>query len=174
MVDWTRDWVPLSLAGVCIAAAVARVTIAWADLPLVVASHYDALGRPDGRMARDAFFIALGVALGLALVVTMLCPLLLRYLPSGAINLPYRDYWLAPERRDASIARLEALLAWFVVPLAAFEALVVHLAVEANLRRGAMDASGLWLGLALLVGSFSFLTVQIVRQFGAPPAGEKT
>ena len=48
------------------------------------------------------------------------------------INLPNRDYWLAPERRAETIAFLRAGLIWFGVLLVTFLCYVHWLVVVAN------------------------------------------
>ena len=75
-------------------------------LPEVVASHFGPSGRANGFMPREAY-----AQLMAGLIVAL--PLLVVYLPNalmrrgaGAINLPHRQYWLAPERREQTIERL--------------------------------------------------------------------
>src|SRR5215510_11384097 len=69
--------------------------------PEQVATHFNFSGQPDGWMSRPAYllFIA-GLSLGLPLFIVGSC-YVLRFLPPGAINLPHRKVWLAPERRAA-------------------------------------------------------------------------
>ncbi len=78
--------------------------IAWVNwtsgaLPQTVPSHFNAAGVPDGWMNKSAYLVfiqVLGLCLPLAIpVVGGLCTLL----PDWMINLPHKDYWLAPERR---------------------------------------------------------------------------
>jgi hypothetical protein len=162
-------WLPTAVTAGCIVASVARVAAAWSQLPPVMASHFNAIGNADGSMARDAFFTSLALIFGAIVLALASCPLLLRVVPVGAVNVPHRDYWFAPERRAASVARLERGLAWFPVPVAALIALVVELTIQANVHRSALNASALWIGLALMLGSYSILTAKLYRQFAVPP-----
>jgi Protein of unknown function (DUF1648) len=161
---------PTALTGACVAAAIARTTAVWSQLPLVMASHFNAAGTADGFMPRGPFFTSLTIAFGTCLLVLALPPLLLRHVPGPAINIPHRDYWLAPERRSASVARLERVLAWFPVPVSAFMALVVELTIEANVHHSPLNSGALWTGLALLLGSLSILIRRLYRQFPSPPS----
>jgi hypothetical protein len=100
-------------------------------LPTQVASHFNAAGEPDAWMPTENYlqFIALfGAVLPLVWVVL---PQLLRFLPVQMINLPNRDYWLAPARRAQSLGWLARHFLWFAclqVGLAGGIHLVVFLA----------------------------------------------
>lgn len=102
------------------------------ELPAVVASHFAANGVANGFMPRTAYAVLITV-----LVVGV--PLLLALLPAAAIsgagkklNIPHREYWLAPERREDTIAFLRAHGRWFAVVVALFLSDVHWLVVEAN------------------------------------------
>jgi serine/threonine-protein kinase len=79
----------------------------------------------------------------------------LRYFPQF-LNLPNRDYWLAPERREQTAAYLTAHTAWLAALLGLF-ALAVHLlVVRANqsvpprLETGALLAALLAFSIVML------------------------
>ena len=95
---------------VLVLGAVAQGLWQHAHLPARVASHFDGAGRANGWMSRDAM---LGWQLGTVLFIAArfegivaLQPLL----PAEVVNLPHRDYWLAPERRAATDAWISSLL----------------------------------------------------------------
>jgi TRAP-type C4-dicarboxylate transport system permease small subunit len=74
---------------------------AWSgsQLPPRVATHFDASGQPDGWMNREShqkFMLLFGLAFPLVMPVMFY---LTRFLPPSLINIPHRNYWLAPERR---------------------------------------------------------------------------
>ena len=54
--------------------------------------------------------------------------------PDRLINLPNKTYWLAPERREATLLYVSAWLRWFLVLTLAFITLVVGLTLRANLQ----------------------------------------
>jgi uncharacterized protein DUF1648 len=163
-------WLPIAVIAGCIAASGARVAAAWSQLPPVMASHFDAAGNADGFMARGAFFTSLALIFGTLVLMLTLLPLLLRVVPVGAVNVPHREYWFAPERRAASLARLERGLAWFPVPIAALFVQSIELTIQANLHRTGLNSGAFWLGLALVLGSYAILTAKLYRQFASPPA----
>lgn len=115
-----------------IAAATFIAPTGLARLPPAVALHFDAAGAANGFMPR-------GTYLALMTAVAAGVPLLLGGigrriggLPPGLVNLPNKDYWLAPERRDASLASLSARMQWFAMATAVFLCCVHWLVVRAN------------------------------------------
>jgi uncharacterized membrane protein len=74
---------------------------AWSrsQLPERVATHFNAHGEPNGWMSRSThqtFMLVFGLALPLFIVVLSYAT---RFLPPFLVNVPHRNYWLAPERR---------------------------------------------------------------------------
>lgn len=102
------------------------------ELPAVVASHFAANGVANGFMPRAIYAV---------LIVSMVvgAPLLLALLPAAAmrgegkkLNIPHREYWLAPERRDDTLEFLHVHGRWFAVVVALFLSYVHWLVVLAN------------------------------------------
>lgn len=75
-------------------------------LPDRVPTHFGAGGLPNAWMTRSGYTIfMLAFTLGLPVVVAAAIGLVPRLAPR-VVNLPHRDHWLAPERRDDSLAFL--------------------------------------------------------------------
>jgi uncharacterized membrane protein len=161
---------PFFLVLSLVSVAVLRVISVWARLPPAMASHFGPSGRPDAFMGRGEFLL---VFAGLGGGVTLLLlgmPALLKVMPASWINLPNRDYWLAPERRKAALSRLGNYLAWFSVALAAFLLGVLELVLQANLQRAAL-ANGPFVSmlLAFFAAAIALLAV-MQRGFRVPPS----
>jgi serine/threonine-protein kinase len=99
-----RFFLPLFIA---LAAGGAAFIIATAgDLPLQVGSHFTRGDQPNAWTPRDTYVaIIVDAATLLPLFLVTLITRLPRVFPS-AVNIPNRDYWLAPERRERSLATL--------------------------------------------------------------------
>lgn len=81
-------------------------------LPSVVASHFGPGSGPNGWIVRSDYLVWMLI---LAVVAPCLIVLLIAGLPRVAprlINLPHRDYWLAPQRRSDTLASLLAFGCW--------------------------------------------------------------
>src|SRR5512142_224784 len=115
-----------------VACAVAFVWRTSNGLPALVASHFGASGMANGFMPHD-FYVRFMIAfvIGLPTLMVFLTGHVLGS-SKARINLPNRDYWLAPERRAETIAFLRAGLIWFGVLLVTFLCYVHWLVVVAN------------------------------------------
>ena len=138
------------------------------ELPPKVASHFNAAGVPDGWMSRDSYLWTMGaVAFGLTAFLLVIF-YTLRYFPDGAINLPDRDYWLAPERRDETYAYLFRASLW----LCAFQAtllLGVHqLVVAAHAAQPVQLSSRVWLLLGAFLLAIILWSIALICRFRRP------
>jgi hypothetical protein len=96
----------------------------------MVASHFDLAGQANAWMPRSTYLI-FSIAFGIGLPVFIIGGgYVLRFLPVSLLNIPHRDYWLAPERRDETFDylfhyffRLACLEAIFLV---GFQLLIVQ------------------------------------------------
>jgi hypothetical protein len=72
-------------------------------LPDPIPSHFDAAGHVNGEMSLFGFYALMII---LQVVMLVLFPVLgafLKVIPNSFINVPNKDYWLAPERRDSTL-----------------------------------------------------------------------
>ena len=105
-------------------------------LPLVpdpVASHFGFSGRPNGWTTHFRMIAGL-VVLVLLFAAIFAATFFFGRIPDRLINLPNKPYWLASERREATLLYLSAWLRWFLVLTLVFLTLVVGLTFRANLH----------------------------------------
>jgi len=98
------------------------------QMPALVGSHFAASGAADSFMSRGRY-------LALMLCVTIVLPLLVTLPVSLGLdnpNLPNRDYWLAPERREETIAFVRQQMMRFGVALLLFICYAHWLVTRAN------------------------------------------
>ena len=141
----------------------------YPTLPEQVPSHFDAHGVVDGWMSRDAFVGTMATVYamtgGLFLVLVQFLP----RLPTGVVNLPNRAYWLAPERRTASLAELARRLSRIgAVTVVLIIGLVQETILVARGERQTLDAFVL---VMAVYGVFTVVwSIALVRRFGRPPS----
>lgn len=147
----------------------AFIAITTLQLPPVVATHFDASGAANGHMPRGAYLaVMLLIGAGAPLFIGLAPGALMRRHPDR-INLPNREYWLAPGRRDATVAYVVAHATWFAVALALFLARVHWLVVEANGREPAMlSTTGIATALALFGLAVTAWLVALFLRFRLP------
>jgi hypothetical protein len=152
------------------AAAVVQISVQMRGLPPVLATKFDFEGVPVAWMTAGSVRALEFGLLAVLLVGFWLLPRLLAYQPTTYWRIPNKEYWLAPERRAATIESLRGLISWMgVIVLLLFMA-VSQLVFDANLRSPPHLASD---ALVWLLLSFVFFIVMwvwvIVRQFARAP-----
>ena len=137
-------------------------------MPPVVASHFMASGAANAVMTRGRY-------LAFLLVVALGLPAFIGFVPGRAlngptprVNLPNRDYWFAPERRDQAVAVLKAYFAHVGAGMAVFMAYVHWLVLRANaFRPPHLETPVLFAGLAVFVTGMLLRSIVLVMRFRA-------
>ena len=145
------------LAGV----AILQTAFYYPQLPQVVASHFDGAGSANAWSGRNTFFaIYLGM-MALLIVVFDLLPRWPGRRSRVRMNIPNRDYWLAPERRDATLEYLHRRMMVLGIAHQLLAIYTIQLAIIANLKQAELHQSIYWaLGLYFL-----FLATWLLRIF---------
>lgn len=139
-------------------AAAAQAAYYLPLMPPRMASHFDGSGIPNSWSTPPAFF-----AIMLTLQAIMACSWftirpLLRRLPPEQINLPNRDYWLTPARREVAFERFAGLMLEFGIMLELLLVYVTQLVVWANLSSPVVLSPRVGMALvAFMVGTIIWL-----------------
>jgi len=146
-------------------AAGAFIGLTSGSLPPMVASHFDGAGHPNGFMPRSLY-------VALLVVIVFAVPLLLSIVPliaSGKagerLNIPNKNYWLHPDRRDATLDYIARHARWFGYGVTIFLCYVHRLVVRANaLQPAQLSSPALVAGLvAFFVALLAWLAVLYVH-----------
>lgn len=113
-------------------AAIAQCVHDFPLLPDRMASHFGPSGMPNGWMTKPQFFMTFAVLLLPALLVEFWVASRLAKKPDARINLPNKEYWLAPERRAETFAYFESFFAWYGCAFLFVVAYTMGLAMRAN------------------------------------------
>jgi uncharacterized membrane protein len=106
---------------------------AWSasQLPERIATHFNLSGQPNGWMSRSANqWLVLLLSLFFPSLVVVLS-YVARFVP-GIVNIPDRDYWLAPERRKDTSNYLVRHSIWFACLAVWFVMGIEYSIVQAN------------------------------------------
>ncbi len=154
--------------GVLILIAVMQVGHFYPLMPERMASHFNASGKADGWMTKEGFFgFYVGVLVLMALVFIFIPKFMLK-IPDSMINLPNRDYWLAPERRAQTGEMIESYMNAAGNAVIALLLCVFHLAFSANLDAGGRLPQSTWILLAAFMIFMSVWTIRFLRAFRIP------
>ena len=119
---------------------------------------------------RFVVLILIGVSV-LAIVVGFGVPRIIAAVPAQLINLPNKQYWLAPEHLAEAMAFLNAYFAWFACAIFLIIILTFDYAIQSNLHpENPPNPARIWY---VLVGFLLFTLVWIVRmlaRFLRPPS----
>lgn len=135
-------------------------------LPDCLASHFNAAGMANGWQTKPAFFTAYAVSVFLAAFMFLGLPYLIAVLPASLINLPHKDYWLAPERSAETFAFFKRHFAWFGCAVLFLEVFAMESAIRANLHATHRVPSGpFFFFLAAFVLFTVFWILRLHRRF---------
>lgn len=153
-----------------VALAALQVAYYYPRLPNVVASHFNEKGVADDWMSRKAFAAcSLGTIVFVAALLLGI-DVLQRRIPVSWMNMPHKDYWLAPERREETYRTLSTFMVWFGCAVLLTIIGVFQLALEANLRADKRLSNQMW----ILLGGYLVFTllwaVQFYRRFKSLPS----
>jgi len=159
----------LVFAGLAAYAAV-HFSAYYAQLPDVVASHFNGRGAPNGWQTKSGFFAVFVGVSALATVIGFGIPRIISVVPPHLINLPNKQYWLSPERLAETQAFLNNYFAWFGCAVFLVIILTFDYAIQSNLHpENRPDVSRMWY---ILAGFLAFVVVWIIRmmaKFLRPP-----
>lgn len=160
---------PRMIFGAIALCAAAQAVLAFPQLPQRMASHFGASGMPNGWMSKSAFFVVYALILGVAALVGYLVPRSIAKKPPERINLPNKEYWLAPERRAETLAFFERYFAWYSCVLLLILVLAMGLAIQANFTSPPRMATG---PIVSVIAGFVVFNVawvvQLMRHFSNP------
>jgi len=103
-------------------------------IPEILGSHFGARGFVNGWQTKVAFFSVELIVIVLATIISFGIPRLIAAMPASIINLPNKEFWLCPKRREETFAFLHEQLAWLGCALLAFLLFVMELVFRANLH----------------------------------------
>ena len=90
----------------------------------------------------------------------------LRFVPDSRLNIPRRDYWFAPERRDETFTYLLHHSFWFACMALGFVMGLHFLIIQANAQSPAKFSTPMVLGLAACFTAGAIVWgVSMIRHF---------
>jgi uncharacterized membrane protein len=170
MLDRRWHWI---FGGIAFWTSLALLQNAWyyPRLPERVAIHFNAAGKADSWGSKShATLLMLGLQIFLPSFL-LLTSQLTRSLPIHCINLPHREYWLAPQRKEATVASMERFLWWIAMATSLWILVVNHLTFVANVSGENLSLILFLIGLAIYMAIVLCLAGRLVWRFRLPPSG---
>ena len=147
----------------CIAAF--QCVFFYPRLPDLVASHFNFSGYSDGWSSKNTLFTVYVVTVFILSVIFIAVPASINSIPTSLINLPNRNYWLAPFRRQETIEFIKTQFLWYGVITLSFMVYTFQLVFEANLQQEPrLSQNFIWTLTVFLVYSV-FWTFRFIHKF---------
>lgn len=142
----------------------------YPQLPDPMASHFNANGAATAWMPKSGFFLLILVVTLASGVPIFVVPLSMAKLSNDKINLPNKEYWLAPERHAETIRYLGMKMGWFGCALLAFLLCALYIAAAANLRPDhTFDSGSFYIALGAFFVFLVFWLVRLLSHFARVP-----
>lgn len=160
----------LLLAGYGVLVVVAAADLAWLypQLPERVATKFGAGGEAARWSSRSTWLTVHAFTLGFTVLLMIGLRFLLPLIPASLINIPHRDYWLAPERSDSTRSLVGDVVLGFGLLILAFLVALQHLLLEANVKPVPRTGPGVWWALGLYLAAMAAGVVWLYVRFRRP------
>ena len=142
----------------------------YPQMPQRMASHFASDGHVNGWQSREAFFLLMLLVSSSSALVSFVAPRQIAAKANHRINLPHRDFWLAPERRAETMRFISATMAWFGCGILFVLICGTFLAMQANLGPvHRFNSEAMILVLVGFLAGLLGLLVRFVRHFQRVP-----
>ena len=151
----------------CMLLAVGQLFLHLQHLPARIATRFDAGGMPNSFMSKSGYVTAmLGMHIGLPAFMVVIA-----WLSKGhdsLLNLPNKNYWLAPQRREATLKVTEAVIVWMTVATQLFLLGITQLTFVANTQQRNLSTSRLWLLMGVYLAVVGAVCGWLIMKFRIP------
>ncbi len=145
-----------------IAIAIVQTIYYFPRVPEVMASHFNGVGDTNEWSSKLVFFgIYVGV-LALTVFIFTVIPNKFIHRSRTWLNLPNKEYWLAPERKDQTINFMRNHMMNFGIANVLLAIIVVQLVILANFDSQPKLEQGIMWALAIY---FVYLAYWLIRYF---------
>jgi serine/threonine-protein kinase len=135
-----------------------------------MATHFGMNGQPNGWMSRSVATLFQCVLQAVMPFVFIGIAWTLPRFPNSMINLPNKEYWLAPERRAATLGHMTNMLMGISLAVSIFIAVIAHLVFDANRRNEPLPTTPfvvlliLFLATVFSITGYSIWTLRLPRR----------
>ncbi|MBI2333544.1 MAG: DUF1648 domain-containing protein [Chloroflexi bacterium] len=138
----------------------------WSISPEQMAAHFNAQGLPDRFVSKAEFFWFQIQTLFIVVLVSLSVQGLFLFMPPGMINMPNREYWLAPERKEETLGRLSDFGSMLFAVILLVILMAFEISTYANLQSPILFNAGL-MGMVMVSALvvIILMLIQLVLSF---------
>lgn len=153
------------LAGGSFVAVIAESLFYYPLLPEMVATHFNASGNPNGWGTKGATLaFEIGITSGISLLLFAI-PIIMKKSRGKALNLPNKEYWLSPERRDFTIQTVAKYLNYLTTTLLLFFFFLFQQISESNISGYPSLGTSFWFLFLGLIFSNMIIVIRMILIF---------
>jgi uncharacterized membrane protein len=146
----------------------------WPQLPERMAIHFDAKGNPNDWLDKlPATLLSAGLIVFVPVFFIGISQIAY-WLPASLINIPHREYWLASERRNATLNWMTGWMLWFAVLISIFVLAINHLTFTANRDALPLSPFWFWSSLGIFLSTTFVMVAIMIRRFHLPTRRAKS
>lgn len=135
------------------------------SLPDKIATHFGNMNNPDGFSDKFNFILIYNVFLFFLILMFYGINIFIKKSSNSMINVPKKEYWLAPERRDITIVMLQANLNFFGIITFIFMLVNLIFIIDANLSSPIKLNNDFWIALMLFLVSTMAWLIRLLLVF---------
>ena len=137
----------------------------YPKLPDTVAHHFGATGQADAWGSKTSFLLTdIGITSFLVALFVGLSKVIVK-VPKDMINIPNRDYWLAPERKEQTLRITASFILWTGILSLLYLRILFQQICQINLSEGPQKLQHFWPGLVLYLAIITAMTWKFIRTF---------
>ncbi len=144
------------------ALAIAQILFYYPQIPDVVASHFDGSGTPNDWAGKTGFFVLYGIILVLLVIIFLYVPIWSEKHRKFGMNLPNRDYWLAPGQRAQTLSFFKRQMMIMGIVHLALALFTIQLVIDANFDSSPVLDGSIFMVLLIY---FVFLVAWLIHFF---------
>ncbi len=114
-------------------------------LPDPVPTHFERNGEPSEWTPKTQYLLVNYASIAALAALFFWLPGSIRRVPDDWVNMPRKDYWLAPERRAETMDALQRQMEWLGAATIALLVGITQLTIEAALSGRPLDSQAFWL-----------------------------
>ena len=167
-----RFWLPWLIIFAATLFVAGELAYFYPQLPDPMASHFDFEGVPDGWMPKEKFLGVMGGTWIMLLVLLAIPTLLAMKIPASLVNLPHKDYWLAPQRSKETRRVVARRMSWISAATMLLMGCLWHETIVANLPPH--PPLSIWTPFVLYLAFTVLWCGELIWRFGRLPESTNT
>ncbi|MBL7076616.1 MAG: DUF1648 domain-containing protein [Kiritimatiellae bacterium] len=156
---------PIALFLLLCVACLAHGLYYYPRLPAEVAHHFGASGQPDAWGSKEHFLVVYLVTVAVMAATFLGLGLAMPKIPNSAINLPNKEYWLAPERRRQTLDYMLPRLLWLGSLTMVLLLDIFHQSFQVHLGK-ATSLPHVWYSMVAYLIATAVWCIAVYRRFG--------